>query len=290
MAIVEAQKVQVVMLGLPDSGKTTFVAAFWEFVKSNSIKNTLKLHKYTGDQTYLNQISKFWLDAQTIPRTFIKNEGLGDFELFNPSAVNGQINLVVPDLSGERFSNQWEKRTISNEHYNHLKNATGVLFFIHPTKIKDSVINDSEIDTIDTVFEEENASSQTERIENPFDARGVPTQTVLVDLIQTTLLIEPSIKKFAIIISAWDLVMAMNLSPSKWLAGRMPFLSQFLETNESKFKYEIWGVSAQGGDLTDKSIETRKVLLGNKNPTERIVVVNGKKKHNDIMEPIKWLF
>lgn len=55
----------VVLIGLPSSGKTTFLAALWYLVTSKQIPTRLKFRALGhGDRKHLNAIVKQWSDAR----------------------------------------------------------------------------------------------------------------------------------------------------------------------------------------------------------------------------------
>jgi hypothetical protein len=76
--------------------------------------------------------------------------------------------------------------------------------------------------------------------------------------------------RLAVIISAWDVVKA-NIPAAVWLERRLPLLSQFIRTNPDRTASEVFGVSAQGGDLT----ADRASLLSTPVPSSRCYVVRG---------------
>lgn len=120
-----------------------------------------------------------------------------------------------------------------------------------------------------------------------WDAKCAPTQVVLVDILQMAIesLAKGGLQKIAVIVSAWDLVRNLGMSPDAWLADRLPLLHQFLKSNMEMHPYRIYGVSATGGNL-DKD---REKLLKMRR-CDRIIV-SGPDIHNehDITEPIRWL-
>lgn len=60
-------------MGLPGAGKTTFLAALWHTINSNSFAASLKLDKIDNGQ-YLAQLSQKWVDAEPLDRTVPSNE------------------------------------------------------------------------------------------------------------------------------------------------------------------------------------------------------------------------
>ena len=43
-----------------------------------------------------------------------------------------------------------------------------------------------------------------------------------------------------------------KVTPKEYIKIKLPLLYQYLEFNSKLFDYEIWGVSAQGGDFDDE--------------------------------------
>ncbi|WP_219930979.1 hypothetical protein [Pectobacterium atrosepticum] len=78
---------------------------------------------------------------------------------------------------------------------------------------------------------------------------------MLSDLIRPPF--EPLKRRIAVMISAWDLVRDMELTPCDWLASHMPLVAQFLRANQTYFEFQIYGVSAQGVSLEDEQAISR---------------------------------
>lgn len=58
------------MIGLPQTGKTTFLAALWHVVKNlHEVPGALSLKKLQGDQEHLNRICDNWLEFKQVART-----------------------------------------------------------------------------------------------------------------------------------------------------------------------------------------------------------------------------
>jgi hypothetical protein len=93
------------------------------------------------------------------------------------------------------------------------------------------------------------------------------------------------LRKLALMISAWDVVEQTDKTPEEWLKEELPFLWQFLTSNSQSFHVQVFGISAQGGDLND---EARTSLL-EKVPSERIKVKVGGYLSSDLSQPLLWL-
>ena len=61
------------ILGLPRSGKTTFLAALWHVIDAGEVATKLVLDKLVGDHVYLNDRSR-WRRCEEVPRTSMAAE------------------------------------------------------------------------------------------------------------------------------------------------------------------------------------------------------------------------
>src|SRR5258708_2938371 len=60
---------QCLMAGLPETGKTTFLAALWHVAKSHEVSGSMRLERREGDQEYLNNIANAWSKCAELVRT-----------------------------------------------------------------------------------------------------------------------------------------------------------------------------------------------------------------------------
>ena len=277
---------KILFIGLPSSGKTTFLAALWYLV--DGINNTkLSLSRLTGDQDYLNNIRGKWLSCSPLERTKLTNEKITNMLLFSKE-TNKNIDLIIPDLSGETYNEQWATRCWTKEFQNLVNSVNGGILFIHPNEIVEPIRIDQTSIIVDEILDhelsenEETANSTTE-----WDQKNAPTQVKLVELLQffkqSNKCIFPF--KLTIIISAWDLITNKKNTPNKWLEKRLPLLHQFLLSNSDSYPYKIYGISAQGGDY---SSETSRLACINE-PRDRITLIEQNKVGYDLTIPIYWL-
>ncbi len=287
----EKTKQKLILVGLPESGKSTFIAALWDVVTSHKIEGSLILSDFEGDDSYLNELHQNWVELKSFGRTKLGKEGLGIMNLH--SASDSTVGtLILPDLSGERFANQWEKRKVLKDHVEHLRESSGLLLFVHSKKIERGELMDEDLNELDEILSTDAPApeviEEVIEIELPVLLKHSPTQTILVDLLQTSLDLSNKLSKVSLIISAWDLVIENGLSPIDWLKKKLPLLAQFLESNERKIDYYVFGISAQGGEIDDS--EQRARLLKEIDPSKRIIVAEeGKEPHHDITIPVKVL-
>jgi hypothetical protein len=115
----------------------------------------------------------------------------------------------------------------------------------------------------------------------------VPEQVRLVDLLQ--FLQQPPfarrLRRVAVSVSAWDVIPEPKPSPHAWLARELPLLHQFLECNPDSFEFRVYGISAQGGDVTGE----KRSELARRTPSERIQCVGPDADPHDLTAPLLWL-
>ncbi len=293
--------IKQLLIGLPGAGKTTFLAALWHLVESSEIDGTLLIQKVDGDREYLNSIRSGWVGCQHLERTKPANEQIVSMRLMDP-LTHQTTEVYFPDLSGETFKNQWENRQWSKSYRALVRESAGSLLFIHPDQVKEPTRIDEadmimgEIDNGERIadnhpIEDQSISAYQSGNENTnegvkWEPSFAPTQVILVELLQYIALHADITKPFkiAVIISAWDLVESLGLSPKTFLRNRLPLLHQYLIANSSEFPFNIYGLSAQGG-----TFDERHRLMEYEPPSERIIVIGDDCGEHDISAPVAWV-
>jgi len=271
------------IIGLPETGKTTFLAALWHVVVSREIEGALHLKELHGDHGYLNDIRDHWVSCEPIGRTQQRAEQLQLSMRLADANDRFAAELIFPDLSGESFKALWKDR-VWRERYDQLARKTsGALLFIHPDKVLEPTrINEILIpDELDD--DDDSPLSSWNRNWNADDA---PTQVKLVEFLQF-FTHDPAVyplRRVAVMISAWDVVRE-NIKPSQWLERRLPLLYQYLEGNSHRLASRIYGLSAQAGDLERDAVKLQNYL----HHSERIQILGEDCLEHDITAPIKWL-
>lgn len=285
------------IIGLPDAGKTTYLAALWHLVTSGEVESSLILDRLDGDVNYLNDMVESWQRCEKVRRTTSAEDHPIIIHLKTRTSSN-QITLNFTDLSGEKFEQQFASRFCSPEYVSEINGEGGLLLFINADRPHKGVtIQDTKgLFEEEATFDQEEATvsePMTEDIE--WDPKFVSEQAQLVDLLQC-LQGPPFVqrrRRLAVIISAWDVVTNRDTA-EEWLRHEMPFLWQFLSTNKATFDTKMWGVSAQGGaienDAEGKVIDTevRRGLL-RQTPSNRVRCVTSGSDSPDITPPLLWL-
>lgn len=245
--------------GLPSAGKTTFLAALWNFI-NHAPDAKLKLNKIENGQ-YLASLSNKWANMEPLERTVPSGEQANisiKLEMTNKTI----FDLQLPDLSGETFQSQYEMREISEEVAKYIEEADAVLFFINVNSIK----------LLGLISEQTfpRSSTQTTNHVNRNPKEDDPIQIQVIELLQFIIFIRKNkMVKIGFMFSAWDLVKSHlnDIKPEQFLEQRMNMLWQFCQSNDDVIEYQTWGISAQGGSFNEKDL-----LLDKEYPYERIFV------------------
>lgn len=268
-----------VLIGLPHSGKSTFIAALWHIVESEDLEGSLIIKGLPEDSEYLNKLRDTWLSFKDFERTKVENKHHITLSVSKQSD-DTISELKFPDVSGEMYKIQFENRKLDLEYLKMIQTAKGIILFINP----DYIIEPQLISNVDACIGHEKSTINEVNVKN-WEFKDTPTQVVLIDLLQMILQNINNPIKVAVVVSAWDLIINVrNTKPSNWIETSLPLFFQFLKANDSILKHTFFGVSAQGGNYSEHKTE-----LQTKSPSERIIVQTENETSNDITLPIKWL-
>jgi Double-GTPase 1 len=279
----------IVIIGLPASGKTTFLAALWHLVTAREIPTVLTFASLgRGDNSHLNAIAARWREARIQERTAIGGNRLVKINLRNAHGVT--VSVTFPDTAGEAYARMWEERECDRQILESVK-STGVMAFVHADTIRQPrwVVDDA------TVLQAMGIPVP-DGGEVSWHPRLSPTQVQVVELLQ--LLQEPPLstgaRKLALMLSAWDKVIDEGLKPVDFLHTKLPLLSQYLRQNTTRWDSRVYGLSAQGGDYdstegTSPPENQANALRDLVRPSDRIRVFGVGPETHDLTEPLVWL-
>jgi len=209
---------QHVILGYPNSGKTTFLAALWHLLDAEKT-TSLSLDKISGNVRYLNEIKKTWLKCEQVPRTLISSEEMVEMRV-RDMGTNGTSVLRLPDFSGETFQALITDRECDEDFLAMLQDSSGILFFINAERTNDMMlVTDHDFPDDDQVDEDEDRNAEVEALED-FDPRKTPEQARIIDVLQLLQLppLRGPRRRLVVAISAWDVVAADDITPRDWIA------------------------------------------------------------------------
>ena len=273
--------------GLPASGKSTYLTAFWVYA-NGAAESPLKIEQYPQNNEYLTELQQHWFKCTVVPRTPSQSER--EVKMVLRRASDNQVfDLLIPDLSGETFAQLWSTRYWPMHFEKLVDGSDGAIFFIHSQKYEDGPT----LGQLREINREIGLPSNEASPENipaaEWNVNKAPTQVQIVECLQLINEYGLSRRPFrlAIVISAWDLMRAQDpkADPTIWLQARMPLLARFLAANGQTYEIAVFGVSAQGGDYTNST-----AALQQKRPYDRCLVVGPQVANEaDITAPIQWL-
>lgn len=235
--------VNLVMVGLTGSGKTTYLAGLFHSLKE-APSGELSLRHLPEEREYLLTLERRWLDLQ--PTRHSAHVGPKHVELPVRNADDRPFDLVLPDISGEEYKDAWENGSFSDEIAELLRESSGLLLFVHANNLSDPKLLDVSV----------NGAQNDGRPEPWVPQMGV-TQAVLCDLLEQIVELRGGeMPALAVLVSAWDTV-DPGLTPEEWLPWRLPLLEQWLTASDLDFPNKLFGISAQGGELSDPDIRKR---------------------------------
>lgn len=258
------------IMGLPNAGKTTFLAALWYVISNGENDARLELLRIEGNTNYLARLSEQWLECKPLARTK-RGEEVKNLTVYLTDNKEN-YTLQFPDLSGETFQHWYTDRKIEESLAEQVKEADSILFFIN---VKDVIVPFliNEANQFLDIGKDEISGYPRNKIEHD------PVCVQIIELLQFILSLKQAQRiKLGIIFSAWDLLEENSKKPEEYAKQELPLLWQFLKTNKNRFEVKYWGISALGGE-----IEESDKLLSYEHPYERIQVIdNDMNKSHDI--------
>lgn len=289
-----------IFIGLPNSGKSSFIGALWHVVDSGELNALYSMHVQPEDREYLNSLRASFLGCVSVERT--KTEFIKEIDLAVTENSTGRtIKFTFPDLSGETFESQFEYRKLSKHYLDQVSQCDCVMLFVNPDFLKkpELIAHANEIlDFGDPVGEYGLQRAQGNVVGTGENSEWTPkqcqSQVILVDLLQMIRGSLPVPCKIIVVVSAWDLIKKLptpycDVNPKEWLAEHLPMLYQYLFCNEADFPFVVYGISAQGGAYSENP-ELNFPLQSKLKQSERIIVQSDDVTHNDITTPLKWIF
>ena len=282
----------VVLLGLPRTGKSTYLGALWQLAQDPA-EPTIVERDVTGDRSYLQKLGDQVARGQEIGRTETSSvEGMR----LTLGFEQGDIAVHVPDLGGETLRLLVEDRVWHSSLQDTIATSDAILLFLHPEKLKlpmtiamaDEVL--SGLQSLQGKDSPESANGQNaERraeLELPkFQAKSACTVAKYLDALENILTDQRAQWpiRLAIVISAWDTVDGSQ-TPASWLQVNVPALASFAKANTDMIKWSLYGVSAQGGKLPDRRDE----LLACGDVRDRAYARNESGAAVPVTEPLRW--
>jgi len=223
--------------GLPDAGKSTYIAALSYILEHPSDEQSLRISVRSEDRAYINKLSSAWLNQEALERTI-----QGDLNRLNFSIQNrnsSKFTISIPDIAGEEFKSLIQNRDSVLDSWDNDCNC--LLLFIN------------NLPTIHVLQEQMGETKQSGESNYPEFSIDLISIDIQIILMLKALLNKFSIKNTVICISAWDQLLNEFATPVECLKQRSPILYNFVKHYFPNTK--IFGVSAQGGEYNDKTAD-----------------------------------
>lgn len=276
------------MIGMPSSGKTTYLVSLTNMLMFGEQKTLLTLKNCDipeGLENIQDEIENF-NKFRPVGRT-LRSAGSW-IELPLSDRRGDKVQLRIPDLSGEIFLDLVLERRLKKDIATHLREADALLFFLNiNTMTKDQLIpvnGETAIGIIERGYEDSVLeSAKALPGENGMQVGHQVTQSDLVELFQCVHYLANKRIRVKLIISAWDSIEKQlkpeHQTPEKYMEKSLPLLSQFLSSNPDRIDCEIWGVSAQGFDFSNQE-ELEKCLMDDIGNHARVITPEGQETHD----------
>lgn len=272
----------IILLGGPDSGKTNYIGALWRALDDGS--GALHAVEQPDDITFVLEVTDHLFQGSFAPRTEL-SDTRRDFEVVVAATKGGpKSKVIVPDISGELWSNAVTDNEISTNWMDELKRADSALLFLR-------VGSDQDVRPLDWVA----SRKMLEKIGNEKD-KGIPTQVMLCELIHfledsLTEREDGGVPRLSVVVAAWDLVDAEQFEqgPVAYIEREYPLVAGKLADLET-LNVQIFGLSSVGGDLKHDPTYRKTYLKAGSDGQGWVAMHDGDNwlKKFDITLPIAW--
>ena len=252
-------KHKILIAGLPDTGKSTFIGALWALVKHYS--KQISLSMIASDSNVpdlvekLDNLSQAWERVMYIQRSSKDIAENMQIELVSSADETKIVSLDFPDFMGESF-----RKIISQNHPKEInlwcKNADSLLFFINNFSFGifyddfESYKKDDDVSKLRFNHPELTPENMTPATQNMLILRYLKEHS--------------NFKNVTICITQWDKYVKVHstplklVSPEEYLKKNSPALYNFIKYHFPSARF--YGLSSQGGEYkynkqTEEQIE-----------------------------------
>ena len=278
----------IILVGGPDTGKTTFIGRLWLALRTGSGALTAS---ETPDQIkYVEGIVRYLHQGSFAPRTD-QNLEVDQGSITIPLGLDESLEekiaeLIIPDISGEIWKKAVETTELAPERMAQLEDAAGVLLFVR-------VLSDQNVNPLDWVNAAELMKCQGDNAQPD----KMPTQVMLCELLRFLELKLPDRTagrkpRIAVIITAWDLLDndSSAAGPRAYLEKEYPlFVGRLADLD--RFDIAIFAMSIVGGD-PEADEEFREELLNSDFESVGFLQFDHDgtvEKINDFTFPVAWV-
>ena len=288
-----AQPATVAFLGLPRTGKSTYLGTLWQLAQDRAEPSIVE-QDVSGDRSYLQRLGDQVARGEEIGRTEISSaEGMQ----LTLGFEEGDVIVDIPDLGGETLRLLVEDRVWHSGLQDTIAASNAMLLFLHPEKLRlpmsiamaDQVLSGRRLTRSTDASESSNGQDpepSTETELPQFRPAEACTAAQCLDALENILVYQRTRWpiRLGIVISAWDTVDG-SPTPASWLKDRVPALHSFVNANTDMLEWNLYGVSAQGGRLPAQ----REELLARGSVRDRVYAQNASGDAVSVTEPLRWV-
>lgn len=267
--------------GVPDAGKTTYIAALWDIIKRNGSHLELQFTTNPENTTYLNEIWEYWVSMKKIERS---NVPVPDDITINVKRTKDgeELELDIPDFMGEQFQKIID-HTLPDNIKQWIEQSDRMLYFINV--LDDNIKDDMEQDDDQA---EKDLDRDTEKKKAPLLAPEKMMQASQNMMVLKYIAHHAKMKRVAIGLSAWDIKMKGGKTPEEFLRQRSPALYNFIKWHFKECVF--FGVSAQGFDYNDRDVRAAEMKEKARNSDRAFIVFDQEKEPSpDLTKPLNYL-
>jgi hypothetical protein len=316
---------KLVIAGMPESGKSTFLIALRHLLIFHEVQTALRATRLSDFEKHLNELEEKWIACEPVKRTKQTVEEWVSLHV-RREADSTEAEIMVPDFSGEAFRRPAATGNCSPAIARMLSELDGLLLFTNADRSADDVrleplaalLSDDAAATVDgavvgaiAVPDRQGETGGTGLVESqtiaqqrgpgngqvaadqaaphnpiPFDPVNMPEEALLVELLQI-LNRRPRFPKKRVI----------AVIVSAWDVVEEPALSpeQWLEQNRPMlWQYllnnnDLWTLRVYGVSAQGGKLPEEKTALQAKTPGQRVQVVGHGAQPHDLTAPIDWL-
>lgn len=261
---------KILIAGLPNSGKSTYIAALWSCIEDRFAHMKMGLAELPDDCEYLNQLSSKWNELKKCDRSYADN-----LTVSIPLTVTGTDDvhqLFIPDFKGETFVNLIAGQP-QDSFIDTIKSTDGLLYFIGNF---DSGRFEDDIENVEAIQDD------NEPVNVQFNLTDIPADTLNM-LILKYLTEHFVFKKIIVCITACD-DKGKGFSAKEYISETSPGLFNYLDSLSPKVDY--MGISAQGCNYESLGDADKDLFMTKTQDGKRAYVIIGNDTIYDITLPI----
>ncbi|WP_095064991.1 hypothetical protein [Pseudomonas sp. Irchel s3f19] len=273
---------EIVLLGLPSSGKTHFAGQLYGRLRRTTGNLLLRQDKGTPpDLTPLDNVLNSLASGHAAEHTQVQTWA----EITLPIVDNDGncFDLRWPDYGGEQLTNAFQQRAISELWRERLQCAGGWIVLI---RLKTETTYPEVLTRLRDGPPEGNVN--TARVSQwDANARWVEMLQIFLHVAGHGVVDRLNKPKLAVMLSCYDELKTSNKPPAAVLAERLPLVSSFIKSNWNSDKISVWGLSALGGELDKDSCDEHFIDEGPE--TLGWIVDPAGNRSSDLTLPLAWV-